>query len=105
MVLQKKNGRISSVCNRGYDNAIKNKMEIILKETLRDLCLKTRYNRRLTQSKMAEALLMSERSYEEIKCGTSVCGALTSVLLLLESECSPQVIDHLRRSFTETFES
>lgn len=105
MVLQQKNGRIFSVCNRGYDNVMRNKMEAILKETLRDLCLKTRYDRGLTQNKMSEALLMSERSYEEIECGRSACGALTAVLLLIESERSPQAIENLRKSFTEAYES
>lgn len=59
-------------------------MEAILKEVFRELALKTRYERGLTQSKMSRALVMSERSYEDIERGKTGCGALTVVLLLME---------------------
>ena len=71
-------------------------MEAILKETFRNLALKIRYEQGLTQSKMASALVMSERSYEDIERGQSGCGALTIVLLLMKVENPSIVLDNLR---------
>ena len=63
---------------------MRNEMEAILKDAFRELALKTRYERGLTQNKMSRALVMSERSYEDIERGKTGCGALTVVLLLME---------------------
>ena len=61
-------------------------MEAIMKETFRDLALKMRYDRGLTQQKMAEVLVMSTRSYEDIEyCETELLlQRYDSVSFLLE---------------------
>lgn len=80
-------------------------MEAILKETFRDLALKLRYERKITQHKMAEALVMSERSYEDIECGRSACGALTICLLLIECEDANKILADLRVEFEKVHSS
>lgn len=80
-------------------------MEAILKETFRDLALKLRYDRKITQYMMAEALVMSERSYEDIECGRSACGALTICLLLMECEDANEFLADLRVKFDEVYSS
>lgn len=88
----------------GYDTVMRNEMEAIFKETFRDLALKTRYNRGLTQAKMAEALVMSERSYEDIETGRSACGSLTTILLLMEVDDPQEVLELLRVRFEKAYE-
>ena len=78
-------------------------MEAILKNSYRDLALKLRSERGLTQYKMAEALVMSERSYEEIECGRNACGALTVCLLLMECEDANEFLTALRVRFEEVY--
>ena len=80
-------------------------MEAILKETFRDLALKLRYDRKITQYRMAESLVMSERSYEDIECGRSACGALTICLLLMECEDANEFLADLRVKFEEVYSS
>ena len=80
-------------------------MEAIFKESFRDLALKTRAERGLTQSKMAEALVMSERSYEDIECGKTACGYLTTVLLLMETDQTVELLDDLRSRFKQVYET
>ena len=65
---------------------MRHEMEKELKETFRELVLKLRYDLELPQSKMAEALAMSERSYEDIENGHSSCGTLTVLLILMKME-------------------
>lgn len=88
----------------GVGTVIRNEMKAILKETLRDLALRTRYNRGLTQVKMAEVLVMSERSYEDIESGHTACGSLTTVLLLLEVDNPQDVLDELRVRLQKAYE-
>lgn len=80
----------------GKNDVMRNEMETILKETFRDLALKMRYEKGLTQSKMSSALVMSERSYEDIERGQSGCGALTIVLLLMKADNPVVVLDNLK---------
>lgn len=57
-------------------------MEELLKEELRILALNTREHLKLTQSKMAEKLVMCDHSYSDIEIGQNMCGTLTAFLLL-----------------------
>ncbi len=62
---------------------MRNQMEIILKQELRNIALKERGEYGFTQDQMSEHLVMSTRSYCDIECGETSCGALTTVLLLM----------------------
>ena len=83
---------------------MRNEMEAILKEAFRELALKTRYERGLTQNKMSRALVMSERSYEDIERGKTGCGALTAVLLLMEIDNPILFLNSLRRKLEKAYE-
>ncbi len=78
-------------------------MEAIMKETFRDLALKMRYDRGLTQQKMAEVLVMSTRSYEDIECGNNACGALTVCLLLMQCEDANEFLEDLQKQFEKAY--
>ena len=80
----------------GENDFMRNEMETALKETFRELTLKTRYKRGFTQSKMSRALVMSERSYEDIERGKTGCGVLTAVLLLMEIDNPIDFINNLK---------
>ena len=83
---------------------MRNEMEAILKEAFRELALKTRYEKGLTQGKMSKALVMSERSYEDIESGHSGCGALTIVLLLTEIDNPILFLNDLRIKLEKAYE-
>ncbi|MBQ9805397.1 MAG: helix-turn-helix domain-containing protein [Clostridia bacterium] len=61
---------------------MRHQMEEILKEELRRLAIITRDELHLTQREMAERLEMSESSYSDIETGRTMCGTLTTTLLL-----------------------
>lgn len=65
---------------------MRHKLEEILKHELRTLAIVTRDQLNYTQNQMAQALRMSESSYSDIETGRSMCGALTTVLLLSMQE-------------------
>ncbi len=71
-------------------------MEETLKEELRFLALNTRDQLDLTQSKMAEKLVMSVNSYSDIETGAHMCGALTTVLLLAEQEDPKSILQEFK---------
>lgn len=83
---------------------MRNEMEAVLKEAFKELALKTRYERGLTQNKMSRALVMSERSYEDIERGKTGCGALTVVLLLMEIDNPKCFLDDLRNKLEKAYE-
>ena len=83
---------------------MRNEMEAVLKEAFRELALKTRYERGLTQNKMSRALVMSERSYEDIERGKTGCGALTVVLLLMEIDNPILFLNDLRKKLEKAYE-
>ena len=83
---------------------MRNEMEAILKEVFRELALKIRYERGLTQNKMSRALVMSERSYEDIERGKAGCGTLTVVLLLMEIDNPIFFLNDLRKKLEEAYE-
>lgn len=83
---------------------MRNEMEAILKEAFKELALKTRYERGLTQNKMSKALVMSERSYEDIERGKTGCGALTVVLLLMEIDDPILFLNSLKKKLEKAYE-
>ena len=59
----------------------------------------------LTQSQMAERLLMDDRSYIDLDHGRSCCSAVTLALYLaFLCEDAPHFIDGLRQAFEEAFQ-
>ena len=83
---------------------MRNEMEMVLKQKFRNLALKIRYEQGLTQSEMSKALVMSERSYEDIERGQSGCGALTIVLLLMTVDNPIIVLDELRMELKKAYD-
>lgn len=83
---------------------MRNEMEAVLKEAFKELALKTRYERGLTQNKMSRALVMSERSYEDIERGKTGCGALTVILLLMEIDNPIYFLNDLRNKLQKAYE-
>lgn len=83
---------------------MRNEMEMVLKQKFRNLALKIRYEQGLTQSEMSKALVMSERSYEDIERGKSGCGALTIVLLLMKVDNPLIVLDDLRMKLEKAYD-
>lgn len=77
---------------------MRRKIEAVYKDTFRNIALKTRFDLGFTQAKMSEALLMSERSYEEIESGRSACGAVTAILLLLHANDRDEILADLKAS-------
>lgn len=102
MAIYIENDRIFSVCATG-DTVIRHEMEKELKEAFREIALKKRYDCELTQAKMAAALAMSERSYEDIENGHSSCGALTIVLLLMQMVNRDEFLSNLRNKLENAY--
>lgn len=78
---------------------MRSKMETLLKESFRELAIKTRDRRGITQRKMAEDLVMSETSYSAIETGKNMCGTLTAILLLLKQPDPYVFLKDLQRKF------
>lgn len=83
---------------------MRNKMEAVLKESFRELALKTRDKCNLTQKKMAEGLVMSETSYSDIETGTNMCGTLTAILLLIKQPNPEEFLRELLKKFEILYE-
>ena len=62
---------------------MKKLLENILKTHFYNELTKTRTRLNYTQAKMADILVMDERSYVELDHGNSLCSALTLVLFLI----------------------
>ncbi len=80
-------------------------MEAILKEELRELALKTRGRKDVTQKVMAEALVMNESSYSVLETGVYMCGTLTAVLLLSMQEDPKEFLQNLLQKFENMYET
>ena len=78
---------------------MRSEMETILKEEFRLLALRTRQDLGLTQDKMSELLVMSERSYSDIENGHSACGTLTAMLLLIYTDEPERFIQNVQEQF------
>ena len=83
---------------------MRTEMEAELKEFLRDFILRLRQDKGLTQAKMAEALVMSERAYEYIENGDTSCGVLTTILVVLEMDDRDSLLGDLRIRLTRAYE-
>lgn len=83
---------------------MRQKMEYLLKDELRLLAIKTRDRLEITQREMAEKLVMSESSYSDIETGVSMCGTLTTVLLLSEQEDPDAYLQSLQMKFKQLYE-
>ena len=83
---------------------MRTEMESELKEFLRDFILRLRQDKGLTQAKMAEALVMSERAYEYLENGDTSCGVLTTILVVLEMNNRDMLLDDLRVRLTRAYE-
>ena len=79
---------------------MRTKIKDEIKEALRDLCMRTRTERGITQGKMSEALMMSERAYSDLERGIYSCGTLTAVLLLIEADDSGEILEKLSEKIT-----
>lgn len=84
---------------------MRNEMEKLLKEELRTLAIRTRERLHLTQKEMAIRLEMSESSYSDIETGLSMCGTLTTVLLLSEQDDPYAYLQELREKLIALYES
>ncbi len=83
---------------------MRHEKEELLKEELRVLAIRTRDRLKLTQNKMARLLEMSESSYSDIETGRTMCGALTTVLLLSMQEDANAFLLKLEIKFSEQYE-
>ena len=83
---------------------MRNEIEKLLKEELRILAIRTRARLNLSQREMAIKLEMSERSYSDIETGVSMCGTLTTILLLSEQEDPYSYLQALKKKFNALLE-
>jgi len=84
---------------------MRNEMERLLKDELRTLAIRTRERLHLTQKEMAIRLEMSESSYSDIETGLSMCGTLTTVLLLSELDDPYAYLQALKQKLAVLYES
>ena len=85
------------------DIFMRTEMEEALKKIFRDLILRLRYEKELTQEKMAAALVMSNRAYEYIENGDTSCGLLTAMLVLLSLENREMLFDEIQEKLIESY--
>ena len=84
---------------------MRNTYRNILKTYFCDDLIHRREALRLTQSQMAERLLMDDRSYIDLDHGQSCCSAVTLALYLtFLCEDVPLFIEGLRQAFEDAFE-
>jgi len=83
---------------------MRNEMERLLKDELRTLAIRTRERLHLTQKEMAIRLEMSESSYSDIETGLSMCGTLTTVLLLSELDDPYAYLQALKQKLAVLYE-
>lgn len=83
---------------------MRHKKEGLLKEELRVLAIRTRENLHLTQNEMAKRLEMSESSYSDIETGRTMCGTLTTVLLLDMQDEPKDFLYDVRMKFERQYE-
>jgi transcriptional regulator with XRE-family HTH domain len=78
---------------------MRNEMQAILKAEMRIVAINEREHDDITQEQMAELLFMNPRSYSDIECGVTACGALTTVLLLMRMQDPEEFLQDLRLKF------
>ena len=83
---------------------MRDEKEYLLKNELRILAIKTRYDMGITQKEMARHLSMAEGSYSDIESGEYMCGTLTTILLLLMQDDPTFFLEEIKRKFSEQYE-
>ena len=83
---------------------MRHEKEELLKEELRLLAIHTRERLHLTQSVMAKSLSMSESSYSDIETGRTMCGSLTTILLLAMQEDPSDFLRVVKLKFLQQYE-
>ena len=83
---------------------MRDEKEHLLKDELRLLAIKTRYDLGITQKEMARHLSMAEGSYSDIESGEYMCGTLTAVLLLSMQDDPSIFLENIKRKFSEQYE-
>ena len=83
---------------------MRDEKEHLLKDELRLLAIKTRYDLGITQKEMARYLSMAEGSYSDIESGEYMCGTLTTILLLSMQNDPSVFLEHIKRKFSEQYE-
>ena len=83
---------------------MRDEIEIILKQELRLLALRTRASLHITQKEMSELLCMNEKSYSYIETGVYMCGTSTCVLLLMMQEDPKSFLDDLKIKINKVYE-
>ena len=78
--------------------------EHLLKDELRLLAIKTRYELGITQKEMSKLLSMAEGSYSDIESGEYMCGTLTTVLLLAMQPDPSIFLSSIKTKFSEQYE-
>ena len=83
---------------------MRDEKEHLLKDELRLLALKTRYDLGITQKEMAKHLSMAEGSYSDIESGEYMCGTLTAILLLSMQDDPADFLKQVKRKFNDQYE-
>ena len=83
---------------------MRDEKEHLLKDELRVLAIKTRYDLGITQKEMARHLSMAEGSYSDIESGEYMCGTLTTVLLLAMQPDPSAFLTSIKAKFSEQYE-
>ncbi len=78
---------------------MREELEAILKVELQKLILEQRKELNYTQMKMADSLHMATRSFADIESGKSMCGALTTVLLLIKVQDVEGFLQYINSKF------
>lgn len=86
------------------DIVMRYEMEKMAGEELRFLAIKTRDYLNLTQKEMGKRLQMSESSYSDIETGRTICGMLTTILLLDMQDNPQEFLYRVREKFALWYE-
>lgn len=78
--------------------------EHLLKDELRLLAIKTRYELGITQKEMSKLLSMAEGSYSDIESGEYMCGTLTAILLISMQKDPSSFLEYIKVKFSEQYE-
>ncbi len=78
---------------------MRDELEAILKDELHRLVLQQMNELNYTQMKMADMLYMATRSFADIESGKSMCGTLTTVLLLMQLPNANSFLKNVKYKF------
>ena len=83
---------------------MRNKLEKMWGTERRFLAIRTRNHLSLTQREMSLLLVMSESSYSDIETGRTICGMLTTILLLKMQEDPADFLTETGQEVTKRLE-